>query len=313
MRSKTTDPRSASRLPPLTGLEAFLLAAELGTFTRAGEALGLSPSALSRRIQALEKHVGEQLFVRGKVEARLTTAGKAYLSAAERALDVLRKGASDAQQAEHSRVAITGSRYFMELIIAPRLGAFEAANPDLELVIDTNPIVIDLREEGFDVAIRYGLGVWPGTIVEPLVILAGGPSCSPSLAATLPVPAKIEDLSRYTLLHPSQEPGVWDRYFVAAGRPGISGKENRFFDDGSLMYAAAAQGLGFVLAARDMLPASLKDALVFPFPDVATGDGFHFVFPPDRKDRPAVRRFCDWVLSLDIIQELRAKQKSFGR
>jgi DNA-binding transcriptional LysR family regulator len=79
------------------------------------------------------------------------------------------------------------------------------------------------------------------------------------------------------------------------------------------MYAAAAQGLGFVLAARDMLPASLKELLVFPFPDVTTGDGFHFVFPPERKDRPAVRRFCEWVLSLDVIQELRAKQKTFGR
>src|SRR6185295_14305512 len=134
-KKRASDLQPANRLPPLTGLEAFLFAARLGTFTRAGEALGLSPSALSRRIQALEKHVGETLFVRGKLEARLTTAGRAYLSAAEQALDVLRKGESDAHQAERSRVAITGSRFFMELFIAPRLAEFEVANPDLELHI----------------------------------------------------------------------------------------------------------------------------------------------------------------------------------
>ena len=95
--------------------------------------------------------------------------------------------------------------------------------------------------------------------------------------------------------------------------PGLRGRENRFFDDGALMYAAAEQGLGFVLANRDLLPPSMRNGqLVFPFRDVATGDGFHFVFPPDRKERPAVRRFCNWVLSIDLVRQLRAKQKTFG-
>lgn len=312
-KKRASELQPANRLPPLTGLEAFLFAARLGTFTRAGEALGLSPSALSRRIQVLEKHVGETLFVRGKMEARLTSAGKAYLSAAERALDVLVKGANEAQQAERSRVAITGSRYFMELFIAPHMAEFEASNPDIELLIDTNPVVTDLRDEDFDVAIRYGIGVWPGTEVESIAIMAGGPCASPSLALTLSVPPKIEDLQRHTLLHPSQEPSAWDRYFEAAGFPGLRGRENRFFDDGALMYAAAAQGLGFVLASRDLLPPSMRNGqFVFPFKDVTTGDGFHFVFPPDRKDRPAVRRFCEWVLSIDLVRQLRTKARQFG-
>lgn len=312
-KKRSTDNLLSNRLRPLTGLEAFLFAARLGTFTRAGEALGLSPSALSRRIQALEKHVGEQLFVRGKMEARLTSAGNAYLTAAERALEVLIKGANEAQQAERSRVAITGSRYFMELFIAPHMAEFEAANPDIELLIDTNPIVTDLRDEDFDVAIRYGIGVWPGTEVETIMTLSGGPCCSPAVALTLSVPPKVADLSRHTLLHPSQEPSAWDRYLAAAGVPSLRGRENRFFDDGALMYAAAEQGLGFVLACRDLLPPSMRNGqLIFPFGDVATGDGFHFVFLPDRKNRPAVRRFCDWVISIDLVRKLRMKQKTFG-
>lgn len=309
MPKKKIDTQGPSRLPPLTGLEAFLHAAQLGTFTRAGEALGLSPSALSRRIQALEKHVGEQLFVRGKLEARLTQAGRAYLSAAERALEVLQKGESEARDAEGSRVAVTGSRFFMEMIIAPNMADFAAKNPDLELLLDTNPIVIDLREEEFDVAIRYGMGMWPGTESETIVTMWGGPCCTPTLAAKLAKPPKIEELSRHVLLHVAQEPAAWDRYFAAAGVPGLRGRENKFFDDGSLMFAAAQQGLGFTLACREMLPPALRGGhLVFPFPDVVTGDGFHFVFPPARKDRPAVRRFCDWLLSVDLVRELRAKQ-----
>jgi LysR family glycine cleavage system transcriptional activator len=312
LKRRSGDVAQSNRLPPLTGLEAFISAARLGTFTRAGEALGLSPSALSRRIQALEEHVGEQLFVRGKLEARLTAAGSAYLHAAERALDILQKGEGAARQAEGSRVAITGSRFFMEVFIAPALAQFETANPDLELIIDTNPNVTDLRDEDFDVAIRYGLGVWPGTEVETIAILSGGPCCSPTLARALPEPPKVEDLSRHTLLHFSQEPGGWDRYFAAAGAPGVRGRENRFFDDGTMAYLAATQGLGFALATKELLPPNLKNELVFPFPDVATGDGFHFVFLPDRRHRPAVRRFCDWVLSLDLIRRLREKQTGFG-
>ncbi len=100
-KKKVVDNRAGGKLPPLIGLEAFLHAARTGTFTRAGEALGVSPSALSRRIQALEKHVGEQLFVRSKTEARLTPAGHAYLSAAERAMETLRRGVGEAHQAEH--------------------------------------------------------------------------------------------------------------------------------------------------------------------------------------------------------------------
>jgi LysR family glycine cleavage system transcriptional activator len=313
MPKKKLDIASSTRLPPLTGLEAFLNAAELGTFTRAGEALGLSPSALSRRIQALEKHVGEQLFVRGKLEARLTAAGRAYLSAAERALDVLRKGESEAQQAERSRVAITGSRYFMEMIIAPNMADFAAKNPGFELVFDTNPIVVDLREEEFDVAIRYGMGVWPGTEVETIVTMWGGPCATATLASQLGKPAKVEDLSRQTLLHVAQEPAAWDRYFAAAGAPGLRGRENKFFDDGALMFAAANQGIGFALACRDMLPETLKRHFVFPFDDVKTGDGFHFVFPVGRKNRPAVRRFCDWLLSLDLVRNLQDKSARFSR
>lgn len=311
MTKKAVSNTESGQLPPLTGLEAFLFAAREGTFTRAGEALGLSPSALSRRIQALEKHVGEQLFVRGKAEARLTPAGHAYLAAAERAFDVLKKGVSEAHDAERSRVAITGARYFMELFVAPYMGDFARRHPDLELAIDTNPTFYDPRTMPFDVAIRYGVGGWAGGECEPIVTLWGGPLCSPALAAKLSRPPRVADLAEHTLLHANPDDGPWRRYFAKMGMPALDGREIKMFDDGLLMYTAAAQGLGFALGCRDLLPAGLRELFVFPFPDVVTGDGFYFVFPAGKPVRPAVRRFCNWVLSTPIVGDLRAGLSRF--
>ncbi|NOT40934.1 MAG: LysR family transcriptional regulator [Alphaproteobacteria bacterium] len=303
---KVVSNREAGKLPPLTGLEAFLHAARAGTFTRAGEALGLSPSALSRRIQALEKHVGEQLFVRGKNEARLTPAGHAYLAAAERALETLRRGAGDAHQAERGRVAITGSHFFMELFVAPHLGDFARKYLDLELVIDTSPSFVDLRTTEFDVAIRYGAGGWAGGDSEAIVTVWGSPCCSPALAEKLSRPPRVDDLANHTLLHANPDDGPWRRYFEKAGSPNLAGREIKMFDDGRMMYAAVAQGLGFALACPDMLPPGTRDLFVFPFPHVATGDGFYFVFPTGRDVRPATRRFCNWLLTTPLVCDLRA-------
>lgn len=305
-QKKIVDNTSGKEFPPLTGLEAFLHAARGGTFTRAGEALGLSPSALSRRIQSIEKHVGEQLFVRGKTEARLTPAGHAFLSAAERALEMLKRGVGEAQQAERGRVAITGSHFFMELFVAPHLADFSRKHPDLDLVIDTSPVFADLRTMEFDVAIRYGVGGWAGGVAETLVTVWGSPCCSPALAAKLPQPAGVEELALHPLLHANPDDGPWRRYFAKAGVPTLAWRELKMFDDGQMMYAAVAQGLGFALACPDMLPPHSRDLFVFPFPNVVTGDGFHFVFPSGRQVRPATRRFCDWMTTTPLVRELRA-------
>ncbi len=178
-------------------------------------------------------------------------------------------------------------------------------------MIDTSPTFVDLRTTEFDVAIRYGVGGWAGGMAEPIVTVWGSPCCSPTLATKLSRPAKVADLADHTLLHANPDEGPWRRYFAKAGQPGLRGRDLKMFDDGQLMYAAVAQGFGFALACPDMLPATVRDLFVFPFPHVVTGDGFHFVFPANRDVRPATRRFCAWMMTTPLVRDLRAGFQRF--
>lgn len=305
---------SLDQLPPLKAVEAFVVIADAGSFTQAATRLRVSPSALSRRIKTLEEHLGERLFDRGKARARLTAAGEAYRDAAERALEILATGKTEAVQAETETVSVTSAQFFINSFLAFNLADFEQKHPDITLTIDTSPHLADLHAEDFDVAIRYGVGDWPGHAVETIFITAGGPACAPVLANGRALPKRLEALSNHTLLHFSQEPLAWARFFEAAGVKGVKGANNRYFDDADLLYASATQGLGFALidleVSRPLLDAG---QLIQPIDiEVATGDGFHFVFPPGREAKPAVRRFCDWVMSLDTIGRLRGRQVRFG-
>ncbi len=296
-------------LPPLRAVEAFITIARTGSFSEAAKQLDVSPSALSRRVKTLEEHLGERVFERHHGGTRLTAAGEAYREAAEKALAVLALGKAEASQAESEKVSITVPQYFANAFLAPALAEFEECHPDIHLKIDTSPRVADLGDESFDLAVRFGNGDWPPLESEPIFLSMGGPACGQRLKGGLPMPRRIEALSRHTLLHFRQNSGIWARYFEAAGHKGMKGAGNRYFDDGDLLYAAACQGLGFALA-DPLLVGGLAERgeLVFPLGcDVMTGDGFFFVFAPGRSQRPPVRRFCQWLLDLPAVRQLRQR------
>ncbi len=296
-------------LPPLRAVEAFITIARVGSFGEAARQLGISPSALSRRIKTLEEHLGERVFERHQAGTHLTAAGQAYREAAEQALSVLALGKTEASQAESEKVSITVPQFFANAFLAPSFGEFEECNPDIYLKIDTSPRVADLGDEDFDLAVRFGNGDWPPLECEPIFLSIGGPACGRRLKGGMAMPRRIEALSRHTLLHFRQNSGIWARYFEAAGHKGMKGAANRYFDDGDLLYAAACQGLGFALA-DPLLVGDLatRGELVFPLGcDVMTGDGFFFVFAPGRAQRPPVRRFCQWLLDLPAVRQLRER------
>ena len=300
---------SPSDLPPLGAVEAFVAVARSGSFSEAAERIGLSTSALSRRVKLLEEHVGERMFDRGKSRVRITAAGRLYLNAAEKALDLLANAKTEALAIAKSSLTVTMPHFFVDTFLAANIADFEAKNPDIVLNVDTSPQVADMRIDAFDLAVRYGVGDWPSVKSERIFMNVGGPACAPKLVNGLDLPRRIEALSKHTLLHFSQEPKGWARYFEVTGFKGMRGASDRFFDDGNLLYSAACQGLGIALIDNVMAKPLLDSgALVKLFnEDVTTGDGFHFVFAPGAENNPAVRRFCDWLISLDKIQLLRQR------
>ncbi|MDF0487255.1 LysR substrate-binding domain-containing protein [Sphingomonas sp. H39-1-10] len=146
-------------LDRLTGLIAFARAGSLGSYTAAARALSISPSAVSKSIQRLERHLGVTLFTRTTRSLALTPEGR---DLHERALRLLREAEEIEQTAMRARSEPSGTlRVAASLpiglhLIAPVLPAFRRLHPKLSVDLRLNDRMVDIVEEGIDIAIRIG-------------------------------------------------------------------------------------------------------------------------------------------------------------
>jgi DNA-binding transcriptional LysR family regulator len=143
----------------LSGIGVLAATVEAGSFTRGGEALGLSASGVSRAVARLEARVGVRLLDRTTRSLRLTSEGARlyelaapHLAGIEAAADV----ASGAAAVIGGSLRVSVNPIFARRVLAPRLGAFTARHPALRLTFVQQPDVGDLVAEGVDVAIRFG-------------------------------------------------------------------------------------------------------------------------------------------------------------
>lgn len=137
----------------------FAHVAELGSFSRAAEKLGLPKSTVSRRLSALEQRLGEKLLLRTTRRQTLTELGLQLLEHARQvAAEVEAVGAlSERRQATPSgRLRVSMPSDFGNLLLADSLAAFVAMYPSIQLELDLSPRRVDLLGEGFDVVVRLG-------------------------------------------------------------------------------------------------------------------------------------------------------------
>lgn len=143
-------------LPSLDALKGFVAAARRGSITAAAEDLCLTQSAISRQIQGLEQRFGTPLFVRRHRAIVLTDAGEQLYRIAlpwmEKLLDF---AASVKEEPKRRPVTISASIGVSTLRILPRLGAFQAAHPNIDVRLAANNRLLDLETEDIDIAIRY--------------------------------------------------------------------------------------------------------------------------------------------------------------
>jgi DNA-binding transcriptional LysR family regulator len=143
----------------LNGLNVLAAVVEARSFVRAGEALGLTQSGISRAIQRLEQHLGVRLLDRTPKMVALTTEGRRFYQEIAPLLTGLEAAASDLAQASTSvrgRLRINVDPTFARLILAPRFGAFLERYPELSVEIAVRDRLGDPIAEGFDLAVRFG-------------------------------------------------------------------------------------------------------------------------------------------------------------
>jgi LysR family glycine cleavage system transcriptional activator len=284
------------RLPSLNALKAFEAAARHESFTRPAEELAVTQGAVSHQVKALEQELGLRLFLRERQRLRLTSGGRRLLEVARDAFDRIAAGTERLRASERSGVlTVSTSPNFAAKWLAPRLGAFVAAHPAIDLRLSANPAHADFAVDDVDLAIRHGDGDWPGLSVTRLCREELFPVCAPALAKRLRRPA---DLKRVMLLH-LENRRDWARWLEATGVEGAALDRGLVFDQASLELDAAAAGQGVALARTALADWDLRAGrLVRPFALALPAEYAYWIVCPRPKARsPKVRAFTAWLLS----------------
>lgn len=298
--------------PSISSVRAFEAAARLEGFTRAADELNITQSAVSHAIRELEARLGVNLFVRNGRRLSLTDAGRRYLPFAAEALARLRAG--DQAVIDPNRRArvltISVSPSFAAKWLAPRLGSFSAANPDLDLRVSATPQHIDFADGEIDLAVRHGDGDWPALHCTRLCEETVFPVCSPTLMRATAT-ASPGDLLACSLIH-HRDSDAWRAWLSAFG-VNASARQVRgpTYSDMSLTIDAALAGQGVALARSALADRDLRDGrLVRPLAhETPAPFAYWIVCPPANADAPKVGRFRDWLLAEASASAQKAKRR----
>ncbi len=290
------------RLPPLRALEAFVRVVRLGSARAAASELGLSPSALSRRITNLEEFTGKKLFSRSGQVMRLSDEGRAFYDNVTPHLEAL-AAAVDAQSENLQllRLRLGVMPLFGTQRLFPRLGELRKAYPRLHLDIDTGAHLSDRVGDTLDAAITLMSEPDPSLHAVQLDQNTVHAIASKSIAQQLgPVPDR-EKLQQQTFLLHTDMPRSFDAWREAIGIPGLQPAAIDHYDSGQLILEAAAQGLGIATMHDDHLTRNNDPRLTKLF-DVRVESPYSYWFvcrPADLEARP-VRIFHDWIVSAGL-------------
>lgn len=283
-------------LPPLNALKAFEAAARHVSFTLAAAELNVTHAAVSRHIRDLEAWLGIKLFVRTGRGVELTERGKDYAAEVTRGFDILghaTDSASGRRRRRAQKLVVSVEPSFAALWLVPRLGRFTAANPDIELVLDSTNRLADFARGEADAGIRYGRGDWSGVAAERLVQTHMTPVCSPALleASSIRTPVELPA----TLLLQEESRRYWIEWLTAAGIAGSVTPEGPTLGL-HLTVPAAEAGQGLTLADEIIAgDALVSGRLVRPFAVTIDDYGYYVVRAADRKETRAMVALRLWL------------------
>lgn len=297
------------RRTTVEGVEVFVVAAEAGSFSEAARRLGLSPSAVSQAIRALEARLGVSLFQRSTRSLGLTEVGRTYLQAVAPAMLQLRQAAEDVAGRvgrPTGPLRLTMPRAPFELLVAPMLANFSTTFPDVELEIAVEARLVDIVKEGYDGGVRYGNRLDNDMVAVPLAprseaILAAAPAYLEERG----VPSRPDDLLHHrAIMCRSQSTGMalpW-KLESAGEAVQISPPAAMIVHDLASQITLSARGLGIVSAPAAMVSDLIdQQRLVRVLPAWSSPlDGIYLYFPSRRYQSAALRAFIAFFKGREV-------------
>jgi LysR family glycine cleavage system transcriptional activator len=285
------------QLPPLNALRAFEATARHLSVKNAADELCVTAGAVSQLVKSLELHLGIPLFRRANRGIFLTDAGQAYLPPVRNAFRQI----SDATRriavpAETGILTVSATPFFASAWLVPRLKSFHDAHPDIDLQVVSSTALADFSRDGVDVAIRHGLGRYPGLISQRVLTVEIVPVATPALVRQLGMPASPSDLMRWPRVNDAERKG-WALWFEAQGIEDAKPARGPSFDDSGLLLKAVLAGQGAALLPAAVVADDLAEGRLVQLSDLGWLEDFayYLVCPEGSSDRPKVAAFREWI------------------
>ena len=280
--------RHPPRLPSLDGLRAFEVAARRLNFTEAGLELCVTQGAVSQRIKALELELGAALFVRGKAGLALTPDGQRLARGVGEALERIRQALEGFGHHGARPLKVSVLPSFALCWMLPRLHRLATHSPATRVELLAEREVVDLRQGGIDLAVRFGAGNTVGYRSERLMEDSVVPVCAPALAPPHGAAFTVADLVRLPILHDSPADldasgSDWASWLRRVGAGGVVLPPGQHFGQADLVIEAAARGLGVALARLSLVGDHLASGRLvrLPLPALPTAYAYHLVWRPE--------------------------------
>jgi DNA-binding transcriptional LysR family regulator len=289
----------------LDGVEAFLGVAQHRSFRRAAGELGVTPSAISQAVRALEARVGAALFIRTTRSVGLTEAGERFLARAKPAFEelvVASEAARELGQRPAGLLRLSVPRAVVPILLEPLIASFCQAYPEVEVEIAASEELIDLAAKGFDAGVRLGQFIAADMVAVPLsrpfrFVVVG----SPAYLARRDRPERPDDLRHQACVRMRRSSGaiaLWSlndngrAIEIAVSGPLIA-------NDFPTMLGAAVEGVGLAQVPEPVAAEAVKSGKLVRVLDkfAPMAPGVFLYYPGHRQMMPKLRAFIDHVKS----------------
>lgn len=285
----------------LTGMEVFVRVVELGSLSAAAKASGISATMAGNHVQALEQRLGAKLLNRTTRRQSLTEIGSAYYAQCQDVLariENAERSALEMHIAPRGRLRVSAPTTLGAHLLVPALASYLNAFPEIEIDLQLSDRLIDLAEEGFDVAFRFGVLPDSGLIARPLRSLNRVICASPEYLSRHGTPKTPDSLSTHNCLAFRYIIPERDWVFTSATTQSIRTKGQLTVNDGQALLQAARSGIGIAMLPEYLVaPLLANGQLVSLFPNYNFARApLQLVYLPDRLMTPKMKSFITFVI-----------------
>lgn len=281
------------RVPSLSSLRALEAAVRHQSLTKAAAELSVTHAAIAQHVRTLEADFAQSLIVRQGRGVEGTAAGQRLASGLNDGFAAIATAVEDLRSVTENRpINVTTTPAFAANWLMPRIGDFWSKYPDISININPSLAAVNLREDGFDLAIRYGAGNWPGHEVKPL---------SGSEFWVVARPDLLEGRQTKCLEDVADLPWIIEEYMMelhtALESEGVdlNKVELRRFSSNSLAKSGVLAGLGVSVQHKSLVEDDVESGLIEKICELSQdGLGYYTVVVPGRSPK-GLETFVKWL------------------